>query len=370
MEKTLPKSYGVKFDFEIKSDTRDFDRVDAAAIKAGIKYDHMPQRPSQRQAISRAIAYLMRVCMTSIEFPSWSPFAHWEESIPQYRVVKGAQVLVGYSPKTCSGRNPNYSLKITEVKQARVDASTTWRINIANRNKQAENLGHVLSVTYDNGGLSFTMGTDMSAWETFGKEVMAIVNAEYKRFAMNYNDEDIRNVLNAELADMRALKIIKATNCFIAHEHVERAKALYKFAEECGQVVSWLGLDNDEMTRDSLLRDLKATVFADLEEYEGTMDKLLNTPPKERKRGEAQRERMFNTAISNIDKIFAQAEYYAQVLGVMSEELVQRRNHLRTKATEFLTKDFDKVEAPKPVPVAVVATDNIVKVEEAFPSIE
>lgn len=361
MEKQLPKSYGVKFDFEVKSDTRAFEQVDQAADKAGIKHEHRPEKPSMGRAIARAIAYLMRVCMSSIEFPKWSQHAAWEEERPTYRVVKGQSVMSGVERVIREGRNPNYSLKITEVKQAHTDASTTWRINIANRNKQAENMGHVLSVTFDPAqGLSFSKGTDLAAFDSFGKEIMEIVNTEYLRFAKNYNDEDIRATLDAELADMKALKVIKNTNRFIAHEYIDRARALYKFAEECGQVVSWLGLDAEDMTRDSLLRDLKNSIFTDMDEYEKAMLKALNTPTKERKRGEKQRERMFNTAIENIDKIMAMAEYHAQVLGVMSEEIIARRNALKSKATEFLTRDFDTA------PAQVVEESNVVSADQAF----
>lgn len=366
MEKTLPKSYGVKFDFEVKSDTRAFDQVDGACDRAEIKHEHRPQKPGQGRAIARAIAYLMRVCMSSVEFPSWSQFASWVEERPVYKTIKGALVCVGMEPETRNGRNPNYSLKITEVKQAHTDASTTWRINIANRNKQAENMGHVLSVTYEPGApLRFHRGTDAAAFDMFGKEVMEIINAEYARFATHYNDEDIRAVLDAELADMKALKVIKNTNRFIAHEWTDRARALYKFAEECGQIVSWLGLDNEEMTRDSLLRDLKASIFADMDEYEEKLVKSLNTPTKERKRGEKQRDRMFTTAVENIDRIFAMAEYHSQILGVMSEEIVARRAALKAKATEFLTRDFDA--APDaPAPAQVEAPKVAQSAEEAF----
>ena len=129
-EKMLPKSYGVKFDFEIKTDTRSFDLVDTAAAKAGIKAKHLPSKPTMGQAIARAMLCLVRMCMSSIEFPAWSKHGHWE------------------GKRIGDKRNPNYSLKITQVKAAKTDANTTWRVNIADAKRAGENMGHVLNVTY------------------------------------------------------------------------------------------------------------------------------------------------------------------------------------------------------------------------------
>lgn len=359
----LGNSYGVKFDFEIKTDTRPFDTVEAAALKAGIKPEHMPEKPTTFQAISRAIACLTRTCMSSVEFPGWSKHATWEEETTSYKTVKGARIAVS-GRATASGRNPNYSLKITQVKKASTDASTTWRINIANRNKAGENMGHVLSVTYDPVlGLRFEKGTDANAFAEFGREVQIIVNEEYKRFARNYNDEDIRRILDAELADMRALKVIKNTNRFIAHEFVDRAKGLYEFARDCGQVVSWLGLDNSPMTRDSLLHDLKTAIFSDMDEYEAELDAKLNPVGLERKRGEARREQMHDTAMKNIDKIMAMAQYHAQVLGCMAEGIAERESKLRAKAHKLLTTVGDESLTTL---VTVADTETIGKGEDAF----
>jgi hypothetical protein len=342
----LPNSYGAHVAFEIKSETRPFDLVDSAAYAAGIKPEHMPEKPSTGKAISRAIACLVRTCMSNIEFPAWSKYATWETNTPQHRVVGGKTVLVGMIRQIHAGRNPNYSLKVTEVKQARTGMEKTWRINIADRNKQAENMGHVLSVTYDGGALFFSKGTDAYAFAEFGAEVQEIVNTEYKRFALNYNDEDIRTILDAELSDMRALKVIKNTNRFIAHEHVERAKMLYDFAAACGQTVSWLGLDNSPMTRDSLLKELLATVTADMDEYETVLDEKLSPKGLERKRGEKRRESMHDTAMASIDRIYAQAEYYEEVLGAAAEGLAGKRDRLRQKAFKLLTVTGDEVLLP------------------------
>ena len=359
----LNKSYGVHLAVEVKTDTRPFDMVEGAAARASIRPEAMPEKPTPGKAISRAITCLMRICAASIEFPAWSQCASWVEERAVHRMVKGQQVQTGTRQVTMSGRNPNYSLKVTLVKQAHVDAGTTWRINIANRNKAGESMGHVLSVTYSPlVGLYFTNGTDAQAFDTFGKEIKAIVETEYQRFLSNYNDEDIRGLLSAELADMKALKVIKKNNCFIPHVSVDRAKALYEFAKECGQEVSWLGLDASEMTRDSLLHDLKSSIFSDMDEYEEVLNAKLNTPTGERKRGEKQRERMFDTAIGNIDRIMALAEYHADVLGVMAEGIRERRDALRSKAHELLTKDFDAAPLPaahEAAPAPVVNPDEV-----------
>lgn len=346
-EQMLPANYGVKFDFEISSATRPFDQVDAAADKHGIAKENRPDKPTKAQAIARAMLYLMRVCASSIEFPAWSPFNQWDKK------------------KVGDKRNPNYSLKITQVKKLSTDTSVTWRINIADATKKGENMGHVISVTYDPGVVQpiyFTAGQDKAAFDTFGREVREIITNEYARFLNNYNDEDLRRVMDAELSSMHALKVIKNTNCFIPRDYVDRARALYEFAKDCGQVVSWLGLDNSDMTRNSLLADLRAVVMADMDEYERELDAKLNAPEGERKRGEKQRNRMFETANSTIDHIMAQAEYHATVLGCMAEGIIARRDALKAKAVEFLTRDFSKntvaTEASAPANVVVASADD------------
>lgn len=355
----LSKSYGVKFDYEIKTDTRPFDQVDAAAYKAGIKHEHLPAKPTMGQAIARAIACLMRVCMSSIEFPAWSQHAQWLEDQPIIRVVNGKRVQVGTAHVPKTGRNPHYSLKITELKNAaKTDASTTWRINIANRLKAGENMGHVLSVVYDPiAGIVFKRGVDAHAFDTFGKEIMEIVNTEYARFMSQYNDEDIRKVMDAELADMRALKVIKNTNRFIAHEYTDRAKALYQFAVDCGQEVSWLTLQADEMTRDSLLKDLQAAVFGAMDEYEAELDEKLNPKGLERKRGEKRREQMYNTARQTIDRIMAMADYHASVLGCMAKGIKERQAALEDKALRLLTCTGDEPTPALPKAAEAVQAD-------------
>ncbi len=345
-EKMLDKSFGVKFDFEISTDTRSFAVVDAALITAEIPKEHWPDKPNKGRAIARAMMCLQRTCAASIEFPAWSQWANWENK------------------RSNEKRNPNLSLKITQVKKASTDTSVAWRINIADATKKGENMGHVLNVTYSpDHGVYFTEGTDKGAFQAFGKEMQEIVNAEFNRFLTNYNDEDIRRVLDTELSSMRALKVIKNTNCFIPRDYVERARKLYQFAKDCDQTVSWLGLDSSEMTRESLLADLKKAIFSDLEAYEAEMDKKLNAPEGERKRGEQQRQRMFMTANDNIDSIMAMAEYHAQVLGVMIEGIQERQTALKQKATEFLTRDFSKnnapVQAPAPANKPVTNPDEV-----------
>jgi len=364
----LPKSYGVHMAVEVKTDTRPFDTVDLAAARANIKPEFLPEKPNTLTAISRALACLVRTCMASILFPDWSKYASWEEDRVTYRVVKGQRVAIGHKV-TCSGRNPNFSLKITEVKKASTDASKTWRINIANRQKAGENMGHVLSVTYnpaETPALTFQAGMDAYAFAEFGREIQAIVQAEYKRFARNYNDEDIRNIISAELRDMGALSVIKRNNAFIPHTDLDRAKALYQFAKDCGQEVSWLGLDNSPETRDSLLADLKAHVLGAMEEYEAELDEKLNPTGLERKRGEKRREQMYDTAMTNIDKIMAHAQHHAQVLGVLQDEIKEAEQRLRGKATLLLTTTGEDVKvksAEETNPVPAVEADST---EEAF----
>lgn len=330
----LGTGYGVHLSFEVKTDTRDFASVDAAMVKAGIVEKNRPSKPNITSAIARAMAYLTRTCTATIEFPPWSKHNQWE------------------GKRANEVRNPNFSFKITPVKKLQSDTSQAWRVNIADNTRRQENLGHVISIIHDPNlpvPVYFTHGTDREAFEGFGREVQEIVNTEYARFINNYNDEDLRSVFNAELTEMRALKIIKNTNCFIPRDFVQRAEKLYTFAQECGQTVSWLGLDDSVRTRDSLLADLKAVIFGDMEEYEAVLDEKLNAKEGERKRGEKQRERMYNTSVSTIDRIMAQAEYHAAVLGVMADGIREKESALRLKACEFLTKDFSTPEVVAPI---------------------
>lgn len=341
MESTLDKSYGVHMAVEVKTECRTFDQVDTAAIRHDLTR-HLPEKPTMSKAITRAIACLMRMCMSSIEFPAWSKHHSWQVTREVTRTVAGALIKIGERIETLTGRNPNYSLKITQVKQARTDASTTWRINIANRNMAGENMGHVLSVTYDPvHGIYYLAGTDKAAYDSFGMEIQEIVTNTYARFLTHYADEDIRRVIDSELRDMKALSVIKRNNVFIPQTNIDRAKALYSFCKEVGQEVSWLGLDASEMTRDSLLEDLKTSIFSAMDTYEKTLDVKLNPVGLEKKRGEKQRDRMYTTAMESIDEIMALADYHAAVLGVMSTAIIERRDALRNKATELLTKDWD-----------------------------
>lgn len=367
-----PATIGAYLSGEFQTDTRAFDRVETALKKSGIQAHHdspLLERPTPSKAASRAMNYLARTCAASIEFLPGSKFRTWTVDRPVYRMVKGERVQAGVTQEVMDGRNPNFCLKITVVKKAKVDASVTWRVNIAHREKAGENMGHVLNVTYVNGGIEFSPGVDAQAHEVFGADLEALIRAEYARFLTNYDDQDVRGVWDAEIAACRALKVIKNTNAFIATAYLERAQALYNFVRECGHEVSWLGLDNSPMTRDSLLKDLVASIMADMDKYEAQLDAKLNTPTKERKRGDAQRERMYNTASANLDEILALAEYQQTVLGCVSEKIAERATALRSKAREFLTKDFD-AGTPRAAAVEPAAETVNATVEAAIAAVE
>lgn len=366
-EDKLSPNWGAHVGFSIATETRPFDMVENA-VKPIQDLHESPllQRPSAQTAISRAVNALMRTCAASIDFPRDSKYASWDETVPLYKTVNGKRLIVGTTTIPKTGRNHNFSLKITQVKAARVGNETTWRFNIADRRNQVENMGHVLNLTYDTGNLHFNPGSDAAAVNNFGVDVGALIMTEYDKYLNNYNDEDIRAVFNAEMTAMKALKILKKTNCFIANSQVERAKLLYKFAQDTKQEISWLGLDSEIITRDSLLKDLQASIFADMDDFEAKLEVKLNTPTKERKRGEDQRVRMYNTATETIDGILALAEYYEMVLQASAEGIKERAKQLRSKATELLTKDFDII----PINVPVVSIEQVREVVAKIPAQE
>ncbi len=344
MMTNLSNRIGAQFSFNILSETRAFATVEEALSRSGIQDHHgrtLLARPTPANAISRAINYLTRTCQASIEFLPGSKWRTWTVEKPVYRVVAGVRSQTGTWTDVAEGRNPNFCLKITVVKKLSTDTSVTWRVNVADRNKHNENMGHVLNVTYANGAIHFAPGSDVQAHDFFGADLEDVIRAEFDRFLSNYDDQDVRDICNTELAQFRALKVLKNTNAFISTEHLDRAKALYKFVCECGHEGSWLGLTDEPETRESLLKDLKSSIMADMDAYEEELDEKLNTPTKERKRGEAQRERMYNTQSAKLDDIMGMADYYSVVFGAMAEGIVERRDALRTKARELLTKNFD-----------------------------
>jgi hypothetical protein len=278
-------------------------------------------------------------------------------------MVKGVRVQTGTLQTTCQGRNPNYSLKLTAVKKASTDTSQTWRVNIADRNKKSENMGHVLNVTHTPGiGLAFTAGSDYSAHADFGADLECIIRAEFARFAANHDDTDVRTLLDREFSKIHAMRVLEKLNCFVAPEHVERAGKLSDFAQAIGCELDWSDLAATPRNRDNLLKQLTASIFADMDDFEKELDRKLNTPTKERKRGEKQRDRMVETQTDNLSKIMALPEYYAQVLGCISTEILDRKAALVCKIQTILTKDFDAVQGGEEIALTdadlEVVTDN------------
>lgn len=329
----LSAGWGSFLKFKLLTELRPFDQVEKALLESGIAERHadtkLLEHPKASTAFTRSMNYLVRVCMASIPFPAGSLNLEWEDN----------------GVKKSGDRNPNFSLKIESVKGTPKN-ELAYRINISDRLCRDENMAHALTVTYRPGMAIEVMPGNAAAWDRFGDDLAKLCRDANDKFSNNYNDEDIRDVVNAELASLKALNVLGKTTNFIAKDteltpdNTVRAKALVKFVRDCGHLANILGLDASSWTRDSIIEELRASIFADMDECEDNLNKKLDAKTVERKRGEDQRTRMLGTANKTIDRIMAIADYHATVLGVMAEGIRERAQGLREKATEFLTRDF------------------------------
>lgn len=326
----MNQGYGIFFKFKCNTETRPFDQVEAALAASGIQDHHgspLLQKPKPSTAFTRAMGFLTRVCTASISFPMGSPNAEWEEN----------------GVKMTGERNPNYSLKIEPIKS---EDQISYRINISDRRCKDENMAHVLTTAHVIGGGVAILPSDQAAWDKFGADIAKLVNDSYAKFLNNYDDTDVRAIVDKELASLKAVHVLGYTTNFIAKDteatpfNTERAKKLAEFVQNCGHLANILGLDATEMTRDALVAELRTSIMAELEEYEESLDAKLGMKTKDRQRGEKQRIRMLGTANKTIDSIMALAEYHAQVLGVIAEGITEKAAQLKAKAAEFLVKDF------------------------------
>jgi hypothetical protein len=329
----INSGWGSFLKYKMLTEVRPFDQVELALIGSGLVERHVGvvliEHPKASTAFTRSMGYLTRVCTASIPFPKDSPNAIWEEN---------GSVQTG-------DRNPNFSLKIESVK-GMPKGEIAYRINISDRLRKDESMAHVLTVTHRPNLPVEVMPGNQDAWNQFGEDLAKLCRDAYDKFASNYNDEDVRDIVVTELAALKAVNVLGKTTNFIAKDtpatpnNMARAEALQKFIRDCGHQCQILGLDATERTRDSIVEELRSSILADMNDYEEDLDKKLNTPTNERKRGEDQRVRMLGTANKTIDRIMAQAEYHAAVLGVMADGIRERADALRTKAAEFLTRDF------------------------------
>ena len=226
------------------------------------------------------------------------------------------------------------------------DGEVAYRINISDRRRKEENMGHVLTATYRPGLPVEILPGDQAAWDKFGEDIRVLVNDANAKFSNNYDDTDIRSVVDKELSSLQAVHVLGYTTNFILKDNeatpdnTARAQKLVQFVHGCGHLANILGLDGSDLTRSAIVEELKTSIMAEMEEYEAQLDEKLGTKTKERQRGTKQRERMKATAEQNIDKIMALAEYHATVLGVVAEGIREKADALKAKASEFLTRDF------------------------------
>lgn len=330
--------YGCFLKFKILTDVRPFDQVEKALNNSNIQDHHgspLLERPKAATAFTRSMGYLTRVCAASIPFPPTSPNAEGEGKC-----------------------NPNYSLKIEPIKGTPPGCpvgSMAYRVNISNRRLDRGNMSHVLTAIYiPEQPVKVQPGDDSIAWQKFGADLTSLVNDAYTKFFNNYDDTDVRAVVDKELAKLKALHVLGYTTNFIAKDspespdNTERAFKLVEFIRQTGHLAGLLGLDSSDMTRDQLVEELKTSIITEMDEYEQELDEKLNSKTKVRQRGEKQRERMFNTAEKTIDNIMGLAEYHAARLGGMAEGIKERAERLRAKAKEFLTRDFGSgIPTPK-----------------------
>jgi hypothetical protein len=322
--KMIDGGWGSFLKYKMLTDTRAFELVEAALEDSGIKALHpgvvLLERPKASTAFTRSMGYLTRVCAASIPFPAGSPNAEGE-------------------------RNPNYSLKIESVKGT-PEGEIAYRINLSDRRLANQDMAHVLLATHRPGLPVEIMPGEQAAWDKFGEDIAKLVRDANDKFQCNYDDTDVRDVVVKELQSLSAVNVLGKTTNFIAKDseakpnNTLRAQKLMEFVHACGHECTLLGLDGTEMTRDAIVSELRASIMAELEEYEADLDEKLGAKTKERQRGEKQRLRMMTTASKNIDEIMALAEYHATVLGVMAEGIKEKADALRAKATEFLTRDF------------------------------
>lgn len=330
--KVVDGGWGSFLKFKLLTDIRPFEQVESALHASNIQDHHankLLERPKPATAFTRSMGYLARTSAASIPFPKGSPNAQWEEN--------GHTVV--------AERNPNYSLKVESVKGMPKD-EIAYRINISDRRSRNENMAHVLTATYRPNLPVEIMPGDMGAYDKFGDDIRQLVKEAYEKFFNNYDDTDIRSVVDKELASLKAVHVLGHTTNFIARDseaspfNTLRAQKLVEFIHACGHLANILGLDGTERTRDAIVDELKSSILAEMEEYEADLDDKLNAKTKERQRGTKQRERMKATAEQNIDKIMALAEYHATVLGVMVDGIREKADKLKAKAAEFLSRDF------------------------------
>ena len=357
----LSQSWGSFVKFKVLCITLAFDLVESAASSMGLLDRHKLQRPSKSTGFSRALAYLSRVCDRAIPFLPGS-------SHLQYKTADGQWVW--------GDKNPTLSLKVESIKRAKSDASIAYRVNISDRLSGSGDMAHVLTAVFDNGYLDIQPGTDHTAWSTYGADLTDLIQAEYDRFCQNYNDEDVRGLIDSELKSLRSLQVLGRTTNFVARpdEHrtdtTDRAMKLTQFIKAIGHEAAIMGLDGSEMSRDALVDELKSSILAELDAYDEELDEKLGKKTDKRARGEGRRQQMYNTATTGIERIMGLAEYHATVLNCMAEGVREKADALRAKALRFLTDDFSSA-APSAARVdgaeAVEATESVEVMDAADP---
>lgn len=335
----LDSGWGLFLKFKLMTATRGFEQVEKALLDSGIQDYHASKllaRPKPATAFTRSMAYLTRVCAASIPFPAGSLNASWDEG--------GKQVT--------AERNPNFSLKVESVK-GMPEGEIAYRINISDRRLKDEDMAHVLTATYRPGLPIEILPGEQNAWDKYGVDLATLVRDSYTEYFSKYDDTDIRDVVDKELSSIKAVHVLGYTTNFIAKDseltpnNSARAKKLVQFVHDCGHLANIYGLDATEMTRDAIVAELRSSIMQELEEYEATLDEKLGAKTKERKRGDKQRERMKSTAVNNIDRIMALADYHVTVLGVAASDIKEKADALKAKADEFMTRDFGD-GAPSP----------------------
>ncbi len=330
----VSSGWGSFLKFKILTDVRAFDQVEKALLNSTIQDHHgspLLERPKASTAFTRSMGYLTRVCASSIPFPPGSPNAEYDEG----------------GTKRRSDRNPNFSLKVEAIKGTSTDGTIAYRVNISDRRLDRGNMSHVLTAVYKpDHPVSVEPGDDLMSWDKFGEDLTKLVNDSYFKFFHNYDDTDVRAVVDKELDKLKAVRVLGYTTNFISKDtpespnNTERAVKLVEFIRETGHLAGLLGLDASDMTRDQIVEELKSSIISEMDEYEAELDRKLNSKTKERQRGEKQRERMLGTAEKTIDRIMGLAEYHTLVLGNLGEGIRERAEKIRAKAHEFLTRDF------------------------------
>jgi hypothetical protein len=337
----LSTELGYFIRFKVHTETRPFELVEDACEKAGYS---IPPRPTYMDAVARMVAGIRRSYASSVMFPEGSPNRKWTE-------MDNAGNVREYDKE----RNPCYSLKIEQVKQVRIDLSQSYTIHIHDKREHSSNDPHILTATFSPAATpNWQKGADIEAFDKFGSDLKWLIETELDRYYNNYDDNDVRGVINKELTRLKSLEVLGRTTNFIPRSpyvnpteedqlvHELQVTSLIEFVQAIHHSVRPFNLANGGFSNNSLVEELADTINAQLDDIESELEKKLNKAPGKNKRRWSGREALYDKSNEYIDKAVELANYHAAALGCVIHGFDARVDELRKKTKEFFTKDFTK----------------------------